>query len=144
MGAPGHKVTEETQKMVENASGIGLPHEQIATLIGITDKTLRKRYRRQLDSGKAKANMQIGSTLYTEAKKGNPTLLIWWTKTQMGWKSQESVQLSTPPGQPLEHSHTYGSPELLKTFYAASQQALAGSSVPSGAADLGQDQPPGD
>jgi len=54
-----HKPTDESRRMVESTSGLGLPHEQIAILVGIDDKTLRKYYRTELDLGKAKANGQI-------------------------------------------------------------------------------------
>ena len=50
-----HKPTDENRKLVESTSGLGLPHEQIAILVGIDDKTLRKHYRHELDVGKAKA-----------------------------------------------------------------------------------------
>ena len=48
-----HEPTAESRKLVESTSGLGLPHEQIAILVGIDDKTLRKYYRAELDAGKA-------------------------------------------------------------------------------------------
>jgi hypothetical protein len=75
-----HKPTDETRRMVESTSGLGLPHEQIAILVGIDDKTLRKYYRTELDLGKAKANGQIAKTLFGKATGGDTTALIWWTK----------------------------------------------------------------
>jgi hypothetical protein len=113
-------VTDESRKTVENAAGMGLPHEQIAFLIGVTDKTLRKKYRSELAGGKIKANLQIGATLFKKATGGDATCLIWWTKTQMGWREDRTLQLSTPPGRPLETTQTYvpGSPELLRDYYA--------------------------
>jgi hypothetical protein len=80
-----HIPTDEQKKLVESTSGLGLPHEQIASLVGIDDKTLRKHYRKELDEGKAKANSQIAKTLYSKATSGDTTALIWWTKTQMKW-----------------------------------------------------------
>ena len=124
---------------------MGLPHEDIATLLAITDKTLRKKYKLELKSGKAKANLEIASTTYKEAIKGNPTLLIWWAKTQMGWKGEpvkQAVELTTPPGQPLEHRHTYGSTELLRDFYqhaATTTGALPVAAVRESDPDLGDD-----
>ena len=60
-----HLPTDESKRMVESTSGLGLPHEQIAILVGIDDKTLRKHYRAELDMGKAKANGQIAKTLFS-------------------------------------------------------------------------------
>jgi len=40
-----HIPSDEQRRLVESTSGLGLPHEQIAILVGIDDKTLRKYYR---------------------------------------------------------------------------------------------------
>jgi len=96
-----HKPTEETRRMVESTSGLGLPHEQIAILVGIDDKTLRKYYRAELDMGKAKANGQIAKTLFSKAVGGDTTSLIWWTKTQMRWSETIKQELTGEDGSPL-------------------------------------------
>ena len=56
-----HQPTETTKAQVESAAGLGLPHEQIGALIGISDKTLRKYYANELAIGKAKASAKIDS-----------------------------------------------------------------------------------
>ena len=96
-----HKPTDESRRMVESTSGLGLPHEQIAILIGIDDKTLRKYYRAELDMGKAKANGQIAKTLFTKATSGDTTALIWWTKTQMRWAETVKQEITGADGQDL-------------------------------------------
>jgi len=96
-----HKPTNESRKTVESTSGLGLPHEQIALLIGIDDKTLRKYYREELDLGKAKANGQIAKTLYSKAVGGDTTSLIWWTKTQMKWAETQKHELTGAEGGDL-------------------------------------------
>lgn len=96
-----HKPTEETRKLVESTSGLGLPHEQIATLIGIDDKTLRKWYREELDLGKAKANAKVAQKLFQKATGGDTTSLIWWTKTQMRWSETVKQELTGADGSTL-------------------------------------------
>jgi len=96
-----HKPTNESRKTVETTSGFGLPHEQIALLVGIDDKTLRKYYREELDLGKAKANGQIAKTLYSKAVGGDTTSLIWWTKTQMKWAETQKHELTGAEGGDL-------------------------------------------
>ena len=97
-----HKPTEESRKMVESTSGLGLPHEQIGILVGIDDKTLRKYYRHELDMGKAKANGQIAKTLYSKAVAGDTTSLIWWTKSQMRWSETVKNELTGADGEALQ------------------------------------------
>jgi hypothetical protein len=96
-----HIITDESRRMVESTSGLGLPHEQIAILVGIDDKTLRKYYRTELDTGKAKANGQIAKTLYSKAVGGDTTSLIWWTKTQMKWAETQKHELTGAEGGDL-------------------------------------------
>jgi hypothetical protein len=96
-----HKPTNETRKLVESTSGLGLPHEQIGILVGIDDKTLRKYYRTELDLGKAKANGQIAKTLFTKATSGDTTALIWWTKTQMRWAETVKQEITGADGGSL-------------------------------------------
>jgi len=96
-----HKPTDESRRMVESTSGLGLPHEQIAILVGIDDKTLRKYYRHELDMGKAKANGQIAKTLFSKATGGDTTALIWWTKTQMRWAETVKQEITGADGQDL-------------------------------------------
>ena len=97
-----HIVNDQTRKLVESSSGLGLPHEQIAILVGIDDKTLRKHYRAELDMGKAKANGQIAKTLFSKAVAGDTTSLIWWTKAQMRWSETVKQELTGADGEPLQ------------------------------------------
>lgn len=97
-----HQPTDESRKLVETSSGLGLPHESIAALLGIDDKTLRKYYREELDIGKAKAHGQIAKTLYQKALAGDTTSLIWWTKSQMRWSETVKQEVTGADGEPLQ------------------------------------------
>jgi hypothetical protein len=99
-----HIPTDEQRRLVESTSGLGLPHEQIAMLVDIDDKTLRKHYRRELDMGKAKANSQIAKTLYQKATAGDTTSLIWWTKAQMRWAETVKQEVSGVDGGEIKVS----------------------------------------
>lgn len=79
--------TETERKQVEALSGYGLPLDQIAVLVrkGISVDTLTKHFADELISGKAKANSQVGRTLFQKATSGDTTAMIWWSKTQMKW-----------------------------------------------------------
>lgn len=96
-----HLPTDESRRLVESSSGLGLPHESIAVLVGIDDKTLRKHYRQELDMGKAKANGQIAKTLFSKATAGDTTALIWWTKTQMRWAETVKQEVTGADGKDL-------------------------------------------
>ena len=93
VGPPTFKPTDQEREQVEQMSAVGIPQESICRVIrdGIDDKTLRKHFRKELDTAAAKANANIGNTLYNKAMGGDTSALIWWSKTRMGWK-ETSVQ----------------------------------------------------
>jgi hypothetical protein len=106
-----HEPTDETRRLVESSSGIGLPHEQIATLLEIDDKTLRKWYRDELDKGKAKAHLKIAQTLFNKATKGDTTSLIWWTKTQMRWAETVKQEITGNNEGPVKLEVSWRDPQ---------------------------------
>ena len=86
-GRPAFVPADHERQQVEALSGYGLPQEQIAVLIrgGIALETLREHFAKELVSGKAKANGQIGKTLFQKAMGGDTAAMIWWCKAQMRW-----------------------------------------------------------
>ena len=85
MTLPAHAPTPELRAIVARSSGLGLPHESIGHLIGISDTTLRKWYKADLDSGRASAHAQVASTLYDKAISGDNACLIFYARTQLKW-----------------------------------------------------------
>ena len=96
--------TDAERKQVEALSGYGLPQEHIAALIrdGIHLDTLKKHFMSELVAGKAKANAQIGKTLFQKALGGDTTAMIWWSKTQMRWAETQKVELTGEGGGPVQ------------------------------------------
>ena len=102
---PPHAPTDAQRQTVQLHTTVGTPQPVIARLLGITEKTLRKYYRDELDLAKAKANATIGGALFNKAKGGDTTAMIFWMKTQAGWKETSIVEGSGPNG---EHLHKVG------------------------------------
>ena len=103
-GRPAFIPTDAERKQVEALSGYGLPIEQIAVLVrnGIHVDTLRAHFATELISGKAKANGQVGKTLFQKVMAGDTTAAIWWSKTQMRWAETQKHELTGADGVPLE------------------------------------------
>lgn len=83
--------TPEELKLAQGLSGYGLTQEQIASLIrdGISVDTLTKYFRAYLNKGKSTACAKIAKRAFDKAMEGDSTMLIWWTKTQMGWRENK-------------------------------------------------------
>jgi hypothetical protein len=97
---------EATREKVRHLAGLGVPQDDIARIIGCAAKTLRKRFRDELDRGVAEANAVISGSLFAAAKAGNTTAQIFWLKTRAGWReagsSNTTVQdTGEPPPQPV-------------------------------------------
>ena len=103
-GRPPFVPTDDERKQVEALSGYGLPQEQIAILIrgGIGLDTLREHFATELVSGKAKANGQVGKTLFQKAMGGDTAAMIWWSKAQMRWAETQKHEHTGTDGAPIE------------------------------------------
>lgn len=85
MTLPAHAPTDALRAIVSRSSGLGLPHESIGHLLGISDTTLRKWYKADLDTGRAAAHAAVASTLYDKAISGDNACLIFYARTQLKW-----------------------------------------------------------
>ena len=108
-GRPAFVPDDAERRQVEALAGYGLPFEHIAVLVrkGISLDTLRAHFASELVTGKAKANGQIGKTLFQKATNGDTTAMIWWTKTQMRWREVSSLEVSGAGGKPLQIDHRH-------------------------------------
>ena len=100
-GRPEYKKTDEDAKNVEALTIAGVTQKLIAEILKISEPTLRKHYRTELDTSKAKANAVISQSLFKLAREGNVTAQIFWLKTQAGWKETNHVELTGKDGDKL-------------------------------------------
>lgn len=86
MGRRAHRPDPSQRRQVEAMAAYGIPEFEIARVVGIDAKILRKHYREELDLGVTKANAQVAGFLFNAAKTGNVTAQIFWLKTRARWK----------------------------------------------------------
>lgn len=86
-----HIPTEGTRAQVDALAGlVGLPQAEIAAFLSIDLKTLRKHYRKELDTATVKANAAVAKALFTKATKGNDTgAMIFWLKARAKWREKQ-------------------------------------------------------
>jgi hypothetical protein len=115
-GRPKYEPTEADRNTVRSMASQGVPHETIALCLGkkgIDPKTMRKHFRRELDTAAAITNANIGTNVYNAAMRGEAWACCFWLKCRAGWKDSagpgsagagrgKTVQLVVvPAGQPL-------------------------------------------
>jgi len=92
-----HDPTPEKRAIVQALAQFGIPQEQIARKVGVSEKTLRKHYAIELEDGATAANLAVAKNLYAFAagSKGaapqQVTAGIFWAKTRMGWRETQDV-----------------------------------------------------
>lgn len=74
--------TPEHRRLVESTSGIGLPYNEIAALIGVDEQTLHEHYSREMELGQAKANGQVAKAIYNKAVDGDAASIKLWNENQ--------------------------------------------------------------
>jgi hypothetical protein len=100
-GRPEYEKSEESIKTVEALSIAGVPQKIISQILKISEPTLRKHFRNELDTSKARANAVISQALFKNAKNGNVAAQIFWLKTQAGWRETNHYELTGKDGEKL-------------------------------------------
>ena len=101
VGRPPYIKKEDDAKLVEALAIAGVTQSLIAQIVKISEPTLRKNFRTQLDTSKARANAVISQALFKKAKDGNVVAQIFWLKTQAGWKEKNYHELTGKDGDQL-------------------------------------------
>ena len=100
-GRPRHLILATTQTDVYELSKVGTRHEDIAVLLGFSEDTLTKYYRKELDKGRIEANAAVAGTLYEKAKQGDTPSMIFWLKTRGQWSEKNTTELTGEGGAPI-------------------------------------------
>lgn len=105
MAAHAHKPTEKDRKQVYTLAGMGVRHEDIARVMGISKPTLLKYYRDEVERGDIEANAKVAEALYKKATgngQGSVTAAIFWLKTRARWREVSVHEHTGAEGAPIE------------------------------------------
>ena len=90
-----YSFSAEERQQVERMAGVGVAQKQICALIrdGIDEDTLVKHFSAELQRGRAKAHAKVGARLFQRCMDGDTACLIFYCKTQMGWREKQEIEL---------------------------------------------------
>ena len=100
MTRPAFVVDDAMRERVRYLAGVGVRQDDIARIIGCAPKTLRKRFRDELDRGAAEANASVAGYLFNSAKAGNVAAQIFWLKTRAHWREGSPNPISDTKAAP--------------------------------------------
>jgi hypothetical protein len=134
MGRKAHQADSVSRRQVEAMAGYGIPEADIACVLEVDPKTLRKHYRKELDKGHIKATAKVAENLYRRATgegREAVTAAIFWLKTRAGWKEtvvQETevrhvVRLPEPVASFEEWQRRYAPPMIEHQPASSAQRA---------------------
>jgi hypothetical protein len=101
VGRPAHLKSLDTQKKVFDLATVGTRYEDIALVLGISDDTLVKYYKPELEKGRIEANAAVAGTLFEKAKQGDTSSMIFWLKTRAQWSEKNTTELTGENGNPI-------------------------------------------
>ena len=91
MGRPKKELDED---VIAKLSQIGCTQEEIGSVVGISARTLQRRFSDLVEENKNIGKASLRKRMWTSALKGNPNMMIWLSKNYLGMKDrtvQETV-----------------------------------------------------
>jgi hypothetical protein len=89
MARPPFRPSAEQRRSVKLMAGLGMRHQDIALVLDIAEKTLRKHFQQELALGAIGANAKVLQTLYGMATSGaNTAATIFYAKTRCGLREK--------------------------------------------------------
>jgi hypothetical protein len=77
---------------------VGTAPAVVARAIGVSEATLYRHFEHELKNGRAEIHAAIGKGIAAMALAGDKTMMIFFAKTQMGWRDRAIVGLEDGQG----------------------------------------------
>jgi len=99
-----YKPTEEESNLVAVGIAGGIEHKFLWAALGISERTFRNHFKKEIESGGARANGQVIAKLFGSATGTNNQPYVFqaamfWLKCRAGWKEQHEI--GGPGGGPI-------------------------------------------
>jgi len=102
-GRPVFEPTAEQRRLVKALAAVGVSQNDIALVVEIDAKTLRKHFRTELDLGAIEANAKVAQALFKRAteEKGAAGVqaAIFWLKVRAGWRDTDQPSPTSSLGK---------------------------------------------
>ena len=94
----GRPIKEVDEDIIANLSQIGCTQEEIGSIVGISARTLQRRYAELLEENKNKGKASLRKKMWDKAvKKDNTHMQIWLSKNYLGMKDRTQTETINEP-----------------------------------------------
>ena len=96
-GAGRPKIIVDTE-ILKNLASIGCPDYEIASVLNVSARTLKRNYAEIIDQYKEKGKASLRKKMWDKAvKKDNTMMQIWLSKNYLGMKDRTQTESITEP-----------------------------------------------
>ena len=93
----GRPTKDIDQKILANLSQIGCTQEELGSILGVSARTLQRRFADLIEVNKNKGKASLRKKMYEKAMKGNDKLLIWLSKNYLNMVDKVHTTSTTEP-----------------------------------------------
>jgi|TARA_R100000734_G_scaffold14045_1_gene10380 hypothetical protein len=93
----GRPTKDIDQKVLANLSQIGCTQEELGSILGVSARTLQRRFADLIEVNKNKGKASLRKKMYEKAMKGNDKLLIWLSKNYLNMVDKVHTTSTTEP-----------------------------------------------
>ena len=93
----GRPKKELDKYIIGNLSQIGCTQEEIGSVVGISARTLQRRYADLVEENKNIGKASLRKRMWKAALNGNPNMMVWLSKNYLGMKDRTVTENDTEP-----------------------------------------------
>ena len=94
--------TDEQREAVSTLVACGVAHKIIAIELDISESTLQRHFKPELENGLARANGRISSLVFNDAVAGRGAARFFWLKCRAGWKEGSTLEIAGKDGEAIQ------------------------------------------
>ena len=93
----GRPKKELDKDVIAKLSQIGCTQEEIGSVVGISARTLQRRYAEIIEVNKNKGKASLRKKMWQTALRGNPNMMVWLSKQALGMKDRTLTENVNEP-----------------------------------------------
>ena len=90
-GRPAFEPTPMQRETVKVMTAGGIQQPAIAGVLGISEPTLRRHFRKEIANGAAEVGLMVVAAHLKRIRAGDMRAIEWWERSRMGWTERGAI-----------------------------------------------------